>query len=862
MQDPSPSESPGGFADAEDQFRLLFERSSNMVASFDATGRCLYVSPACMTILGYTPEELIGSRGTNQIHPADVDKFTGLGARLDADGEVATLVSRAVRKDGSVIWLESTIRAFRDERGEITEIQSSSRNVDERIRTEEQLRRSERLHRAIATNLPGTGLFLLDRDLRVVLSHGNSLNRLPWFADEEFKGRTLEEKQGEVPPEILRLSIETYTAALEGVEGGFAFTQDGLSYSVKAVPVSDDDEGAEVDSVLVVVQDVTERERGAQRLERNAREQRAAASFGQMALRERDLDRLLQLAATTVAETLNVEFSTVLEYDEVSRHFRLRAGRGWNHHQPPISLDGDGQAVFTLGAGAPVVVASYADEDRFTPAPIFSDHGIVSGLSVIVEGRERPYGVLSAHAREPRDFEPCVDFMTAIANVLSAAVERNRDEDASRHAALHDPLTGLPNRVLALDRLEHGLQRRRRDGSDVAVIVLDLDRFKLINDSLGHEAGDELLCALASRLSESIRAEDTIARLSGDEFAVICHGLNGVHDVITIAEGIKAAVAPPFDLPGGTHTVTASLGIALATADSDDPASLLRDADLAMYRAKREGPGRFELFDDEMRARVVNRVRIEADLRLALKRDELRIHYQPIIDLESGETAAVEALVRWQHPQNGLCGPCEFIEVAEESGLIVELGNWVLAHACAQVADWQRLLDRDLGLCVNVSPVQLAGPFVGAAFAEVARASGLREGTLALEITESALISETEAQQDAIRSIGDHGLMLLLDDFGTGYSSLSYLKRFQLDGIKIDRDFIDGLGADENDSAIVEAIVGMARGLSLRLVAEGVETEEQLARLRELGCFRAQGYLFSRPQAASAITEYLKVPVI
>ena len=314
---------------------------------------------------------------------------------------------------------------------------------------------------------------MFDRDLRIVLSHGNSLNRLPWFADEEFKGRTLEEKDGDVPPEILRLSVETYTAALQGVEGGFDFTYGDLAYSVKALPIRGEDEDgeSEVESVLVFVQDVTERQLDARRLERNAREQRAAASFGQMALRERDLDRLLQLAARTVAETLNVEFSTVLEYHEGSRHFRLRAGRGWDPDQPSIPLDGDGQAAFTLGAGVPVVVASYADEKRFTPAPILIDHGIVSGLSVIVEGRERPFGVLTAQAREPHNFEADVDFMTAIANVLSAAVERNRDEAASRHAALHDPLTGLPNRVLALDRLEHGLRRRRRDGSDVAVLV-------------------------------------------------------------------------------------------------------------------------------------------------------------------------------------------------------------------------------------------------------------------------------------------------------------------------------------------------------------------------------------------------------
>ena len=719
----------------------------------------------------------------------------------------------------------------------------------------ESLRRSEALHRTIASNLPNTGLFLLDERLQIVLSHGNTLNRLSWFTDKDFEGKTIDKDLTEVPPEVLRLSTEHYTAALHGIEGEFAFTDGGLEFSVKAVPIRGED--GEVESVLAVVQDVTERLRDAKRLERNAREQRAAARFAQLALIERDLEALLRLATRTVSDTLHVAYSAVMEYREAPARFDLRAGVGWESDEDLIPFADGAQAAYTLQAGSPVVVADYSKESRFTPAGMLADHGIVSGLSVVIEGRERPFGILTAQSREPREFAQGIDFMTAVASVLSAAVERNRDEDASRHAALHDPLTGLPNRVLAVDRLEHGLRRRQQDGTDVAVMVIDLDRFKLINDSLGHEAGDELLISLAARLTETVRAEDTVARLGGDEFAVICHGLAGIRDVIRIVESVVAAIGRPFPLSSGERFIAASIGVTIASPASDVSDSLLRDADVAMYRAKSEGAGGYELFGDEMRAQVLTRLRTETELRQALRQNELRVHYQPIVDVVTGRTEGVEALVRWQHPRDGLCGPDKFISIAEETGLIVEMGQWVLEQACAQVAEWQQLLDRRLGLCVNISPRQLTSDTLGPVIAATVRSSGLLAGTLALELTESALINESQAPQESIRSLSEQGLRLLLDDFGTGYSSLSYLKRFKLDGIKIDREFVDGLGTDENDSAIVEATIGMARGLGLEVVAEGVETEMQLNHLRQLGCLRAQGYLFARPLPAEQITDYL-----
>jgi diguanylate cyclase (GGDEF)-like protein len=509
-----------------------------------------------------------------------------------------------------------------------------------------------------------------------------------------------------------------------------------------------------------------------------------------------------------------------------------------------------------LRIGRPLVIEDAAAPDAPEVAALLRRRGVASGITVQIAGRDGPWGALTAHSQRPRRFAPDeTDFMAAVANVVSGAVDRNRTEEEVRHAALHDALTGLPNRTLALDRLEGALARRRRDGRDVAVLLLDLDLFKLVNDSYGHGTGDDLLVTLAPRLQDAVRPSDTVARLGGDEFLIVCEQLEGAHAAIQVAERVSHAVSQPIVLRSGEHFVTASIGIAMADSADRETETLIRDADAAMYRAKERGRGRFELFDDLLRERVLTRLRTETELRRALERDELRVVFQPVVDLGDGSVVAVEALVRWQHPDRGLLEPMEFIPVAEDSGLIGPLGRWVLEAACREGAALQKRFPRPdpLLLCVNTSAHQIADAAFPAEVAAIARRSGLAPGSLALEITETVLMEEAHAPVTVLAQLRDYGLRLMLDDFGTGYSSLGYLKRFPLDVVKVDRSFIAGLGRDDEDSAIVAAVISMAHTLGLTVVAEGVERDEQVDQLRRLGCDRVQGRLLARPLPAGEL---------
>jgi diguanylate cyclase (GGDEF)-like protein/PAS domain S-box-containing protein len=436
--------------------------------------------------------------------------------------------------------------------------------------------------------------------------------------------------------------------------------------------------------------------------------------------------------------------------------------------------------------------------------------------------------------------------------------ERKVMEAQLVHGALHDALTGLPNRNLLEDRLALAVQALARRDQPLGVLFIDVDRFKIVNDSLGHEAGDALLMAIAERISAAVRPGDTVARFGGDEFVVVCEELTSAGEALGLAQRVQDAVTPPIAVAGTELVVSVSTGIALTTDPGALPGSLLRDADSAMYNAKRSGRARSVVFVDEMRDEVTGRLETETQLRRALMEGQLRVHYQPILGLTGAgnQVDAVEALVRWQHPVRGLVPPAEFVTIAEETGLIVPLGEWVLEEACRQVVAWEAQGIR-LSVSVNVSGVQITQPDVVSRVAAVLDRTGVDPARVALEMTESVLMRDAEETLSVLRALKDLGVRLHVDDFGTGYSSLSYLKRFPVDAVKVDRSFVDGLANDPEDIAIVAAIISLAHSLGIAVIAEGVETEAQLEALQSMGCELAQGYMFSKAVPADDMARTL-----
>jgi len=434
--------------------------------------------------------------------------------------------------------------------------------------------------------------------------------------------------------------------------------------------------------------------------------------------------------------------------------------------------------------------------------------------------------------------------------VLAASLTHIASWRTNEQQLLRDPLTGLPSRLQFMSRLQGALARIERTGKQVAVLFIDLDRFKLVNDSLGHHAGDRLLLAVTERLRKAVRRHEMPARFGGDEFVLVCEDVANDEDAVAVAERLIKALSLPFELDGHQAFIAASVGIALTGDPDASPDDLVRDADAAMYRAKESGGGRWSIFDQIVRDRVVARQAIEGALRNAISEEQLVVHFQPEISVATGDIVGVEALVRWERPGHGMVSPGEFIPIAEETGLIVPIGEWVLHEACRQASLFD---DGRLVIRVNVSARQLAEPGLAETVKAALISSGLPPERLVLEVTESVVLEDGDRSVAALQALREIGVGVSLDDFGTGYCSLSYLRRLPIDSLKIDRSFVRGLGHEADDDSIVTSVIDLARSLGVSVVAEGVETEEQLAGLRARGCDTMQGFLFAKPGPADAV---------
>ena len=739
---------------------------------------------------------------------------------------------RYVRPDGTVAWLLVATAADGDGmRVELRDVTAA------RTFAEEERRVAGRGQPAVE------GSWVLDVDGRTIAIAPTAASLLGYRPDE-MRGRS--------PREFV------HPADADALDGALARRRDGVreSYEIRwrhsdgaaiwaqmaAAPIRDAD-GTFAGSFALFT-DLTDRRLAEEQLARRARQQEAIAQLGKDALRGDDVAKLEDVAVRMVADVLGVEYAGVLAIsgDRLSQRAIHGLPAGAARDLELRARDVIGLAEMSLLEGEPMVVADWDERDDLTLPAYAVELGVRGTVAAAALGR-RLHGIVAAARTRPwTPHDDEVRFLESVGHVLAAVRDRFEAEVAGRHRALHDPLTGLPNRTLALDRLA---QAQRHTAAQVAVMAVDVDRFKRVNDTFGVGVGDEVVRAVGERLRELAPPTDTVARLSGDKFAVIC-GDAELDTTATLAARIIECLHEPIVAVGEEFALTASVGVAIGSED-DAAGDLLRDADAALDRAKAAGRDRFELFDRELRTRAVERVQLERDLRHAAARGELFVAHQPIVSVVTGAVTGTEALVRWRHPTRGVVPPGEFIGIAEESGLIAEVGAWVLRRACADVAA-RHGAGHQLTCHVNLSPRQAVDPRLPDFVAEVLAETGLPAEALVLELTESALMEAGEGPMGVMQALRALGVRLVLDDFGTGYSSLARLRTFPVDGLKIDRSFVSTLeGDDPQDALLCSAMVEMSRALGLTVVAEGVETQRQLDMLARIGCRYAQGFFLARP---------------
>jgi diguanylate cyclase (GGDEF)-like protein len=602
---------------------------------------------------------------------------------------------------------------------------------------------------------------------------------------------------------------------------------------------------------------------------RLTRQQAALAELGQAALTRAEVGLLVGQTCAVVEWALGASYVSIVQAEGDGASLALRFGVGSN-----ATFSGCSDAAFehkplllcTLTLGTPTVFRNRIADARVNRDHLRDMHGIEAGICIPIPGRPRPFGLLTVYSDEDRTFAPYeIDFLKAVADlagamILNAGTEaaRKQAEETLQHLAYRDTLTDLPNRFLFHDRLAQAIEQARRRNAGVAVMYVDLDRFKVVNDTLGHTIGDRLLQVVSRRLRDVLRADDTIARLGGDEFAVIVPEITRAEDAGSVGQKLIGALREPIVVEGHELHVTASAGISLFPSDGTDVETLLKHADAALYRSKDTGRNTVQLFASSMNRRYTERLELELSLHRALDRDELTLVYQPVCDRENRTVRGFEALVRWNRPGYGIVSPAEFIRLAEETRLILPMGDWILRTACAQLREWRMQGLRDFHMAVNLSPHQLAQPHFIHFVHDTLQMNALEPSDLELEITEGAALQNLEWTLSVLDQLRTLGVGIAVDDFGTGQSSLVYLKRLPLTTLKIDREFLRDVQSDEADAAIFASIVQLGHSLGLYVIAEGIETAEDRALVERQRCDGMQGYLFAKPMPAHAVAAWLR----
>jgi diguanylate cyclase (GGDEF)-like protein/PAS domain S-box-containing protein len=847
----------------EERFRALVENLSEVVTIIDsALRRMLWSSPAIEQILGIARDDHDTDPYTH-VHPDDRARVrAAIRAQLDGPDKPEPVEYRARHVDGTWRHLESVARDLSDVPA-VGGVVVTTRDITEHREAEARVRASEDRYRGIVEDQ--TDLicrFQADGTLTFV---NEAYARFFGTTVEALVGTTFEPRV----PEEDRVRLQRALSSLGShqpvtmVEHRVALDDGRVRWQQWAERAVLDEHG-EIVEYQAVGRDVTEQRRAEALVVDQARILETIAKGAPLT------DTLTELCRVVEAHIPDGRCSIMLLDDDSAT---LRHGAAPRLPTKFVqALDGtivgpnSGSCGTAAFRGDQVIVTDIEHDPLWDRSrELAAAHGLRAcwAMPIVASGDDRVRGTVAVYCYEPAAPTPEQEHLVEMAVQLAGiAIERKEFEAQLAYQAHHDPLTGLPNRALFLEFLMLALARARRYHTTVAVLFLDLDRFKLVNDSLGHDAGDALLVSLSERLRGVLRPGDTVARFGGDEFTVLCEDLSGAgarHQAIEVAERLLEVMEQPFLFEGEEQFLGASIGISLGATGDERPDDMLRDADSAMYRAKERGKGRWEVFDEAMRESAIARLEIENSLHRAIERGEFRLFYQPIIALNEARCVGAEALVRWQHPERGLVPPYEFINLAEETGMIVRMGEWVLNEACRQGARWkaERPDAEPFSVAVNLSGRQLAHPGLANQVRNALEESGFDAPLLSLEITESVLMEDAEATIVAIKALKALGVRLSIDDFGTGYSSLGYLRRFPVDFVKVDRSFVDGLGTEAEDSAIVAAVVSLGHALGLRVIAEGVETELQLAELVALGCDDAQGFFFAPPQPAPDLSELI-----